>query len=55
MSKKRNYQIEYNLMVNGEEFERLYTIRSVTDKEAAEAKLRKLCKVDIIIRKITEI
>lgn len=55
MSKKRNYFIEYNLMVNGEEFEREYTVRAVANKEAAEAKLRKLCTVELVIRKTIEV
>ena len=49
MSKKRDFQINYSIRVNGEEYPREYTVRGVTSKAAAETKLRGMCKEEIVI------
>ena len=49
MSKKRDYKINYSILVNGEEYPREVTIKSVTSKENAEIKLRSICKGEIVV------
>lgn len=42
-------------MVNGEEYPREVTIKSVTSEETAEIKLRDMCKGEIVITSIERI
>ncbi len=44
MSKKRKFYTEYKRFVNGTEYPTTYTITGVKSKEAAVAKLNRMCK-----------
>ena len=59
MSKKRKFYAEYNLVVNGIEYPREYTITGESTKELAEAKLKRMCSKDtstvLIVKSITEV
>ncbi len=56
MFKKRTYQVNYSIPVNGEEYPREYVVRGVKNRESAEAVVRKYCgTTEIIITKITEL
>ena len=55
MSKKRKFYFKYNIMVNGEEYTREYTIEGTSSLEAAETKLMKMCSEPIVIITKSEI
>lgn len=55
MSKKHDFHIKYSIPVNGENFYREFTVRSVVTSEQAESKLKKFCNCEIIIISIEKI
>jgi hypothetical protein len=54
MSKKKTFMATYSILDNGEEFTRSLPVTGVKNKKEAEAKLKKLCKVTIVISNMEE-
>ena len=55
MSKKKAFMASYSILTDGKEYPRQLPITGVSNKEAAEIKLRKLCNTTIQITKMEEI